>query len=163
MQRIARAWSGVLGVDVSPADVGRCMSALHLVRDAAATVEDASHLEHADGYVDITRMVKSVNEPCNCDVPNKACPCPTHERVTDRAADPHEDQVGDDVLLLNTYDRGPVVTSVPGRTHDPFIMNRLVVVLSLPLGSDRMLADPASDLRHQLLDKVATAIREASE
>lgn len=59
MNRIAQAWSGILGHEVSAVDVARCMSALHLVRDAAATVEDASHLEHADGYTDIARIVKA--------------------------------------------------------------------------------------------------------
>lgn len=49
MKRTAQAWSGVLGVDVSPRQVALCLAALKLVREAHRHAED--NLIDAAGYI----------------------------------------------------------------------------------------------------------------
>lgn len=140
MQRIAQAWSAILGVEVTPANVGRCMSALHLVRDAAATVRDPSHLEHADGYNDITRMVAAERE-------QQAENLYDTKREVSAEGDTGKDSIEDEVAVsiatrdpdapwILKVDEHDIWIDEDGVTHNPFVQNRRVVVLSLPRGID---------------------------
>lgn len=57
MRRIAEAWSALLGYQLTAMDVARMMAALHLVRDATAPEVNPEHRQHAEGYLEIARLI----------------------------------------------------------------------------------------------------------